>query len=62
MISMSSAERHEKGRPRWSAGDVTKNWRAGAQMTFLHFVAQHVDLRLPGTGTSVLVQASDLQL
>lgn len=51
-----------KRRRRWSSGGVTKNWRAGAQMTFLHFVTQHVDLRLPSTGTSVLVQASDLQL
>lgn len=51
-----------KRRPRWSSGDITKNGRAGARMTFLHFVTQHVDLRLPSAGTSVLVQASDLQL
>lgn len=31
-------------------------------LTFLHFVAQHVDLRLAGAGTSVLVQTADLQL
>lgn len=31
-------------------------------MTFLDFVTQHVDLRLPSTRASVLVQTADLQL